>query len=603
MPDIKTRDTNKGTIKTLDRAKIASARMKSAYIQTKDKAEHSVEAEEHNAAEYASDRMEPGMKRTAEETAHQTKKAVKKGADKVKDKVERKIEDRVKNKVENKAENTARDTVKNTAERASRDAAKQTAEKSARAVNSTGRRSIHTVEQTASKSIKQSARSAGKTTIKTAQKGTIKTAKTSIKTAEKTSKAAIKTSKQAAKAAQKSAKAAAKAAQKAAQAARAAAKAAVKAAKAAVQLLIKIIKAIIAAIKALASAIAAGGWVAVVVIIVICLIALILCSVFGVFASGEDSGTGITMRTAVEEINAEYTQKIEDIKSSHTYDKLETSGTRAAWKEVIAVYAVWKNMADTNPANPDEPVEVATVDKSKKEDLRKLFWEMNSVDYRTEKKNEKELVEVTENGKKVKKEKNVTKTYLYITTSHLDLETMMDKKSFTAEQKKMCRALLEDKNNVLWLDVLHGISGGANSDIVKVAQEQLGNVGGQPYWSWYGFSSRVEWCCCFVSWCANECGYIEDGIIPKYSVVDDGADWFKAKGQWLDKDEEPQAGMIIFFDWEYDGLDGGGDHTGIVEKVEGGRVYTIEGNSSDACQENSYPIGYYEIKGYGAPAY
>jgi len=591
MPDIKTRDTFKGTIKTLDRAKVASVRMKSAYIQTKDSAEHSVEAEEHNAAEYASDRMESGTKRTVEEAAHQTKKAVRKGADKVKDKVERKIEDRVKNRVEN------------TAQQASKDMAKKSAEKSARAANSAGRRSIRTVEQSASKSIKQSARSAGKATIKTAQKGTVKTAKTSIKTAEKTSKAAIKTSKHAAKAAQKTAKATAKAAQKAAQAAKAAAKAAVKAAKAAVQLLIKIIKAIIAAIKALASAIAAGGWVAVVIIIVICLIALILCSVFGVFASGEDSGTGITMRTAVEEINAEYTQKIEDIKSSHTYDKLETSGTRAAWKEVIAVYAVWKNMADTNPANPDEPVEVATMDEGKKEDLRKLFWEMNSVESRTEKKTEKELVEVTEKGKKVKKEKNVTKTYLYITTSHLDLDTMMDKKSFTAEQKKMCRALLEDKNNVLWLDVLHGISGGANSDIVKVAQEQLGNVGGQPYWSWYGFSSRVEWCCCFVSWCANECGYIEAGIIPKYSVVDDGADWFKAKGQWLDKDEEPQAGMIIFFDWAYDGLDGGGDHTGIVEKVEGGRVYTIEGNSSDACQENSYPIGYYEIKGYGAPAY
>ena len=584
MPDIKTRDTFKGTIKTLDRAKVASARMKSAYIQTKDSAEHSVEAEEHNAAEYASDRMESGTKRTAEETAHQTKKAFKKGADKVKDKVERKIEDRVKNRVEN--------TAKDTAQRASKDMAKKSAEKSARAANSAGRRSVRTVEHSASKSIRQSARSAGKATIKTAQKGTIKTAKTSIKTAEKTSKAAIKTSKHVAKAAQKTAKATAKAAQKAAQAA-----------KAAVQLLIKIIKAIIAAIKALASAIAAGGWVAVVIIIVICLIALILCSVFGVFASGEDSGTGITMRTAVEEINAEYTQKIEDIKSSHTYDKLETSGTRAAWKEVIAVYAVWKNMADTNPANPDEPVEVATMDEGKKEDLRKLFWEMNSVESRTEKKTEKELVEVTEKGKKVKKEKNVTKTYLYITTSHLDLDTMMDKKSFTAEQKKMCRALLEDKNNVLWLDVLHGISGGANSDIVKVAQEQLGNVGGQPYWSWYGFSSRVEWCCCFVSWCANECGYIEAGIIPKYSVVDDGADWFKAKGQWLDKDEEPQAGMIIFFDWAYDGLDGGGDHTGIVEKVEGGRVYTIEGNSSDACQENSYPIGYYEIKGYGAPAY
>ena len=311
----------------------------------------------------------------------------------------------------------------------------------------------------------------------------------------------------------------------------------------------------------------------------------------------------LTNKEYAQIINALIRLKNELISEGRYTDAVETSGTRAAWKEVIAVYAVWKNMADTNPANPDEPVEVATMDEGKKEDLRKLFWEMNSVDSRTESKTEKELVEVTENGRKVKKEQNVTKTTLYITTTHLDLEAMMDKKSFTAEQKEMCHALLEDKNNVLWLDVLHGISGGANSDIVQVAAEQLGNVGGQPYWSWYGFSSRVEWCCCFVSWCANECGYIEDGIIPKYSVVDDGADWFKSKGQWLDGDEEPQAGMIIFFDWEYDGLDGGGDHTGIVEKVEGGRVYTIEGNSSDACQENSYPIGHYEIKGYGAPAY
>ncbi len=599
MADIKTRDTVKGTIRTLDKAKIASSCMKSAYIQTKDKAEHSVEAEEHNATEYAAERMESGTKRTAEETVHQTKKQARKGADKVKEKVEQKIEDRVKKKVEN----STKDTVKDSAQRASKNTAKKSAEKSAKAANSAGRQSIRTAEKTASKSVKQSARSAGKTTVKTAQKGAVKTVKTSVKTAEKTSKAAIKTTKQAAKAAQKTAKATAKAAQKAAQAARAAAKASVKAAKAAVQLLIKIIQAIIAAIKALASAIAAGGWIAIVVIIVICLIALILCSVFGVFASGEDSGSGITMRTAVEEINQEYTQKIEEIKSSNTYDKLETSGTRAAWKEVIAVYAVWKNMADTNPANPDEPVEVATMDEGKKEDLRKLFWEMNEIEYHTEKKIVKETVEEKENGDTVTKEKDVTKTILYITTTHLDLETMMDKKSFTDDQKEMSRALLEDKNNILWLDVLHGISGGASSDIVAVAQEQLGNVGGQPYWSWYGFNSRVEWCACFVSWCANKCGYIEDGLIPKYSIVDDGATCFRNKGQWLDGSEEPQAGMIIFFDWADDGLDGGGDHTGIVEKVEGGRVYTIEGNSNDSCQENSYPIGHYEILGYGAPAY
>ena len=259
-------------------------------------------------------------------------------------------------------------------------------------------------------------------------------------------------------------------------------------------------------------------------------------------------------------------------------------------------------MADLNPANPDEAQEVATMDEGKKEDLRKLFWEMNKVESHTEKKTVKETVEVKENGKMVKKEKDVEKTTLYIITSHIDLETMMNNKSFTDEQKEMCRQLLSDENNSLWLSVLHGISS-SDSDIVKVAQEQLGNVGGQPYWSWYGFSSRVEWCACFVSWCANECGYIENNLIPKYSVCDTGVNWFKTKGEWLDGTEEPQAGMIIFFDWASDGLDGNSDHTGIVEKVENGRVYTIEGNSSDACQENSYPLGHYEILGYGAPAY
>ena len=96
MADIKTRDTVKGTIRTLDKGRIVASHMKQAYIQTKDKAEHSVEAEEHNETEYATDRMESGTKRVVEETVHQTKKAVNKGAEKVKNKVERKIEDRVK---------------------------------------------------------------------------------------------------------------------------------------------------------------------------------------------------------------------------------------------------------------------------------------------------------------------------------------------------------------------------------------------------------------------------------------------------------------------------------------------------------------------------
>ena len=594
MADIKTRDTVKGTIRTLDKGRIAASRMKQAYIQTKDKAEHSVEAEEHNETEYASDRMESGTKRVTEETVHQTKKAVHKGAEKVKDKVEQKIENRVKKKVENSAENT----VKNSAERASKNAAKKSAEKSIRATNSAGQKSIRTVEKSSAKTVKQSARSAGKATVKTAQKGTVKTVKTSVKTAEKTSKAAIKTTKQAAKAAQRSAKAAAKAAQKAAKAAQQAAKLAAKAAKAAIQLLIKIIKAIIAALQKLISAIIAGGWVSVVVILVICLIALLCWSVYGLFASAKANDGEYTMHNIITRINNEFNEKITDIKTDNPHDKLEMSGSKAEWKEVLAVYAVAYNMTNTHPANPDE-VQVITLDESKEEYIRNLFWEINKIDHRIETYTETEQVEEKQKDGKIKKvNKQVQKKALYITVSHVDLETIMTNKGFTAEQKKMCRQLLSDENNDLWRELLHGVTG-SNSDIVLIAQEQLGNVGGKPYWSWYGFSSRVEWCCCFVSWCANECGYIESGTIPMYSVVDTGVDWFKSKDPWLDGSEEPEAGMIIFFDWASDGLDGSGDHTGIVEKVEGGTVYTIEGNSGDKVCENQYSIGNKEILGYG----
>ena len=68
---------------------------------------------------------------------------------------------------------------------------------------------------------------------------------------------------------------------------------------------------------------------------------------------------------------------------------------------------------------------------------------------------------------------------------------------------------------------------GGNQAIVEVALTQLGNEGGQPYWSWYGFEGRVEWCACFVSWCADQCGYIESGIIPKFAGCVDGANWFR----------------------------------------------------------------------------
>ena len=180
---------------------------------------------------------------------------------------------------------------------------------------------------------------------------------------------------------------------------------------------------------------------------------------------------------------------------------------------------------------------------------------------------------------------------------------MANQFGFNEDQREQIAELLADENNSLWSQVLYGISGG-DGKIVTVALSQVGNIGGEPYWSWYGFNSRVEWCACFVSWCASECGYIEAGVIPKFAAcASQGVPWFQERGLWQDNSYEPSPGDIIFFDWDDGGQDGSSDHVGIVEKVENGRVYTIEGNSGDSCRQNSYPVGYYEIYGYGSPAY
>ncbi len=475
-------------------------------------------------------------------------------------------------------------------------AAQKQAEKTAdtaRKATNRGSKTIKTVDR-GTKTVKQTAKATGKATVKGAQK--------TVKTAEQTGRAAIKTSQAAAKTAQKTAQAAAKATRRAAQAAKAAAKATVAGIKAAVKATIAAVKAIIAGVKALIAAIAAGGWVAVLIIVIVCMVALIVCSCFGIFFSSEDTGSTQTMQQVVQEINADYESQLATIKANITYDVLEMSGSRAVWPDVLSVYAV-KTASD-----PDNAQEVATMDDSKKAILKDIFWQMNTISSRTETREETQIVETDDgNGNIVQTETTVTQTVLYITVTHKTADEMATHFGFSQDQKDQLAALLEPGNRQMWAAVLYGI-GTSDDQIVLVAQSQIGNVGGDPYWSWYGFGSRVEWCACFVSWCANECGYIENGIIPKFAGCVNGVNWFKQRGQWADNNIEPTPGMIIFFDWDApDGSsgpqDGLSDHVGIVARVENGRVYTIEGNSGDSCRENSYPVGYYEILGYGIPAY
>ena len=133
-----------------------------------------------------------------------------------------------------------------------------------------------------------------------------------------------------------------------------------------------------------------------------------------------------------------------------------------------------------------------------------------------------------------------------------------------------------------------------NPELVELAKRQVGNVGGQPYWSWYGFNSRVEWCACFVSWCYGQMGLSE----PRFAgCQSQGVPWFQSHGQWGARGYDNLApGDAIFFDWD---MDGSADHVGIVIGTDGSRVYTVEGNSGDACKIRSYDVNYECIKGYG----
>ena len=560
MSGIKTKESVRGTVKTIDRAAVVSERIKSAAVRTKDTAdtaEKNAAPAETSPQEYGAQQIKDTVRRCVAGTGAQLQKRGRRGFSDAK-----------------RNAGKARDNIQKC-----KDAFKGTQPK---------------------KATQQAVQKAGKGTLKTAQSGgksSVKVAQKGVKTAQQTGRAAVKTAQTTAKTAKVTAKASAKAAQKTVQAAKAAAKATVQAVKVAAKATVAAVKAIIAGTKALIAAIAAGGWVAVVVILVLCVIGLIAGSCFGIFFSGEDSGTGQTMRQAVQEINADYQSQIDTTRANLTYDKLEMSGSRAVWPEVLAVYAV-KTSSD-----PDEPQEVATVDDSKKAILKDIFWQMNELSSRTESKTEEVIAETDDgHGNIVETATTVTRTYLYITVGHKTAEEMADRFNFTDNQRQQLSELLAEENRRLWSAVLYGIYSGDDA-IITVALSQVGNAGGQLYWSWYGFDSRVEWCACFVSWCADQCGYIDSGVIPKFAGCVNGVQWFKDRGQWQDGSFEPSPGQIIFFDWDNKGSsgpqDGQSDHVGIVEKCENGIVYTVEGNAGDSCRQNQYPVGQYEILGYG----
>lgn len=524
MADIKTKQSKKGTIKTLDKNVIQVQRFKDKLISAKDKTKETYANNYNSGTEYAINEISKKTE-SMPNNIYKVNKVGKNNFQQTRENLS-KVQENIKNL---KRKSKIKQRVKNITK------------------------------------IRKNTTKATGTAIKTANK--------TIKGTETTAKATIKTS------------------QKAVQVAKTTAKATGRAIQATIKATITTIKAIILASKALISAIIAGGWIAIFIIIIICLIGLICTSVFGIFFSSEKEVKGKTMSSVVLEINMEFTNKITDIQNNTEHDDYEINSNRAEWKDVISIYAV-------EISNGKEQTEVITLDDKKVEKLKEIFWKMNTISSKVEE-IEKDI-EVTDENGNTKTEKQKRKV-LYIDVTSKTIDEMVKEYNFNQKQKEQLAELRKKEYASVWNNVIYGSSVGSQ-DIVQVAKQQIGNVGGQPYWSWYGFTSRVEWCACFVSWCANECGYIEAGIIPKFASVNvEGVPWFKTCGLWKESGYTPKAGDIIFFDWDNDAES---DHTGIVEKVENGTVYTIEGNTSgDSCKQKEYSINSNVILGYGTPIY
>lgn len=545
-----------------------SAAMKRAYIKTREQAEEITNRDNKSAESYACNQAESNSQEavaagvsvfhTATDVIHGTKKYIQ----------------RHRNSADTPVSKTDEVSIPRTAERTSRIKTRET---------------VQQVQYVADSKRSSALRTSGV-----------------AKTAERT-RAVNRTSAQIVTAGRKNAAAvkAANDSKRAAEFAKQTAEKSKKLAKAAAKALKVAIKGAIEGTKSLVAAIIAGGWVAVVIIIIICLVGLIASSAYGIFAGNEvskstDGDTSRDLRTAVSTINSEYYQKIQNIRNSvenlentTIYINGEIGGMTGVWQDVLAVYAV-----DT--AHGKKATLAIDFDSSKTSRLKEVFWNMVSISHKvTERTVEEEQETTDENGETVTETVEAIYRDLTIYVKTQSASQAAQSYSFDEEQNKVLAELMSDDFTQSWSDLIYGYSYG-DENIVAVAISQIGNIGGEPYWRWYGLSSRTEWCAIFVSWCADQCGYLDSGVIPKFAWVPDAVSWFQARGQWQPRGYTPAPGDIIFFDWEGDG---GANHVGIVEYVENGVVHTVEGNSGDACKSKMYSVNNPSILGYGIPIF
>ena len=644
MPDIKTRDVVSSTIKTIDRSALAGQRMKDAYVQAKDKAEHGVYSSENTSEEYATNQMSDGVSTVAREAVHQVDvqgHRIIHGAQKqiAKHREMRQSQQaapenpqappntprteqitpnaqqphRVSpdgavtptNSVDIKAGSgapiTKQQAIHNqqiasakaqlrTKRASQRFAVPNTPHALSSGTSSVGiptsaAKDIKLVERT-NEAIKQSVKSAENVTIKASQR-TIKTAGSTVKTVEHMGGTAIKSTQAAAEAAQKTAVIAAKTAHRSHVAAKAAATIARKAA----DYTARAAKAIAQAMQELISVAAAGGGTVLILVIVL----IVMCFAGMMLASDENdmeilpvseevkAYEPIIQKYAKEHGIPDYVLLIEAVMmqesggrgtdpmqcSECNFNTLYPHTPGSITDPEYSINVGIQNLADClQIAECESPVDIDAIKLA----LQGYNYGQGYITWALNKYGEYTKANAIEFSMKTAEQLGWT--------SYGD----MDYVPHVLRYYPLGQIFYDPDNTQL---------------IVEVAASQIGNVGGEPYWRWYGFTEHVEWCACFVSWCANKCGYL-DTVIPKFAGCSTGVQWFKARNQWADRSITPEPGMIIFFDWDRDGVP---DHTGIVEKIENGYVYTIEGNTSDSCRRQQYTVGNPNIFGYGTPAY
>jgi len=609
--EIKTREVKKD-IRVLDKAGTAAERIREATIRTKDAAECSQSPQETSANDYAVNRTSDYADRAAHGAARKIQNQSRSAAQKVKahwadhmaesvenaraeaepgvrnigDEVRIKTRERVNGMV--KAKGSTEPSIKALPEKEKNIRQSiYSAAKSKRAaqtgIEKATKRTIKTSDQTGRLRIKTAseARKLGKNSIRTvkASKRAIKSGRATAKTARESSRAAAKASQAAAKAAVKTSQASAKMAVKASQAAT---KAAITTGKLAAKVTATAAKATAAVGKALASAIAAGGWVVVLILVIIVLFGGALCLV--------GAGNANAVEPVSEEVQA-YEPLITKYAREHGIQEyvelikavmMQESGGRGG--DPMQCSECGYN--DQYPGGITDPEYSINIGIRYLADCLHAAGVTSPMDL--------EHIKLGLQGY------NFGAGYITWALENYGGYTQTNAQEFANLHGGSYGDVSYVPNVLRYYPFGRIPTGTGNSNIVNVAASQIGNVGGQPYWSWYGFSGRVEWCACFVSWCADQCGYIDAGIIPKFSYVPDGVAYFQSKGQWQDGSYTPKAGDIIFFTW---GGDGSADHVGFVENVIDGTVNTIEGNTTDSCARRSYPLGGYMILGYGCPAY